>query len=84
MGRRYEVQDYEPSTDGRPVMSEFLVADEEGPCWNCGTPTVRVELDFEARLCRTQCLLAKTDELFAALSRHPAGVTGEYDPEIGF
>jgi hypothetical protein len=75
---------YEPSTDGRPVISEYIEASDEQPCWHCGTPTSRVELDFEARLCRTQCLLAKTDAYWRSLANHPASQTGTYDPEVGF
>lgn len=84
MGARVPVHVYEPSTDGRPVISEYIESVGEEPCWHCGTPTNRVDLDFEARLCRTQCLLAKTDDYFRSLANHPASATGEYDPDVGF
>jgi len=43
-----------------------------GPCWNCGTPTAYVDLDFEGHLCSEACRDVKWDEYFQAL-RQGAG-----------
>lgn len=38
-----------------------------GPCWNCGTATAYVDLDFEGHLCSEGCRDVKWGEYFAAL-----------------
>jgi hypothetical protein len=46
---------------------EFVIADREAPCWNCGASTRQIEICFGAFLCSEVCVRAKNDEYWAAL-----------------
>jgi hypothetical protein len=54
-----------PQPDDDGVMKII----ESGECWNCGTVTAYVDLDFEARLCSEECRDVKWAEYFEALRR---------------
>lgn len=49
------------------ISSNFIVADDFGPCWDCGEPTCFVEINFEAWLHPGDCEANKDREYWAAV-----------------
>lgn len=33
----------------------FIIAKENKPCWICGKPTNKIEINYEARICSCEC-----------------------------
>jgi len=53
---------FQPGDD----MNEVMKCPEAKPCWQCGTPTRFVELNFEAHVCSEACNDAAWRDYFEA------------------
>lgn len=44
-------------------MNNYILSKEERPCWVCGKPTKRIEINYEARICSDECEKVLEEEI---------------------